>query len=648
MFKLLCLILTTFLLLSSFNSELCSEGCLSCSSDGTCNLCNFYNNMFLTEEIAFNRYDNPLSFRGDEPSPQCQFNFLDNCLRTHPQGKCKECRKGYTVNKYTGNCEVEEISDLVDHCIDYAMGLCVKCGNAYILRDNVCLKSFTYREITETTTDAQGVETSSKSLVSFDEDLPNPPAKIFECEVYEVNTSSRCRKCSKGHYVTEDFKCRKYLTSSTFDPNCASVSTFKCFECDSGYALLNNAFLDRSFSDGQDQFPEIYRFLKNNVEGYFESLSNNSCIPNSIEGCLEYSGITTCKVCDNSKNYFLIEDKSCLQITPEFTIPHCQEYLNKTKCSLCSKFFKINSTNTQCINPKYIENCKTHIRSSDLDLCGECNEDFFLSTPDTCLPRTKDSPRYQNCTTVDPSSDSCKTCAAEHVKSPASLLCLPLPTGCAQYIPNEDPAAEDPFHKCVECSPLFYLDPANKTCTPIAVANCRIYDPATQKCTECLPTFYLETQDSGEVVCSAHSTELYPDCKIFSPSIKDKCLFCGENCNVFEIKSHCVRREISDMCEWYDSKGETCVACFDGFELSSDGDCRMLDVRKNCLVGTGEFCWICLEGYEREFSGSSLTGASCLKKDISISKNCDLSSGKSTSILFFNNQHVHSVNEGHT
>jgi hypothetical protein len=589
--------------------------------------------MFLKEDVAFNRYDNPNSFRGSEEPEQCQFNFIDNCLRTFPQGKCKECRKGFSLDKFTGNCVIEAIENKVEHCIDYLDDLCVRCGNAYILRENECVKSFIYRQETITSTDEAGVETTQISNISFDLDLNATPEKIFECEIYETNTGKRCRKCSKGHYVTEDFKCRKYLSSSTFDPNCASVATFKCFACDDGYALLNNSFLDRTFSDGVDHFNEIYRFLKNNIEGYFESLSNNTCIPRTIDGCIEYSGITTCIKCNESQGYYLTEEKKCLLITTEYIIPHCEEYLNKTKCVKCNKYFKLNATNTACEVVKYISHCKTHLGSSTLNLCQTCEEDFYLATPDNCLPRSTDPLRYDNCKTKDPSADYCGQCMDGFIFSASTFECIAVPEGCAVYAPNNDPAAETPFHICTLCQPLFYLDPENKTCVAVSNANCRVYDPVAGACSECLPTFYLKTLDGGDKECSAHDTELFPNCKIFSPDTKNKCLYCGEGCNILENKSQCVRRDYSDMCEWYDEKGEHCVGCFDGWELSNNGDCRMIDSKNHCLAGTSEFCWICKEGYQRVFSGTNLDKSKCVKNEEHLSKNCENGIGKSICVL---------------
>ena len=628
MVKISLILLTTcllFFLAFTQDSNLCSKGCLNCSSDGTCNLCNFFSNIYLTEEIAFNRYENPDTYRGTEGPDQCKFNFLENCLRTFPQGKCKECRKGYTLDRHTGNCQVEQNNLLVDHCIAYSETLCIRCGEGFLLRENRCVKSFVYREVE--TLDANGQVTSTQNT-SLEEDMNLDPEKIFECEIYETNISSRCHKCTKGHYVTEEFKCRKYTRSHLFDPNCASISTFKCFQCDSGYALLNNAFLDRSFGDGTDHFPEIYRFLKNNIEGYFESLTNNSCIPRTVEGCLEYSGITTCKKCDNAGGYFLIEDKTCLKLTPEYIIPNCQEYLNKTKCAKCAKFFKLNSTNTQCEVVRYLENCQSHVRTGKLDLCEQCDEGYYSATPDTCLARSKDSERYQHCDEKHPYEDYCIKCTENYVFSVATFMCIEIPQFCTRYVPDNDPSAQAPFHKCVECQALHYLDPDTKACTPIPVANCRSYDKSQTKCTECVPTFYLETLESNEVVCSAHDIDLYPECKIFSGDTKNKCIYCGQNCNVFENKTQCVRRDQTDLCEWYDAKAETCVACFDGFELNASGDCRMLDSRNNCLRGAGNYCWKCKGGFDHIFSGTNLTESACLRNQNWVSKNCDVVSGK--------------------
>ena len=380
LFILLCIV-------SLVHSEnLCSKGCLNCSTDGTCNLCDFYSNMFLNEALAFER-DGFKAPSGEAQTEQCQFRFVDNCLRNYVQGDCKECRKGYSLNKFTGLCEFESKPLQIEFCGEYLDRKCVQCSSGYILRHNQCIKQFMYRQVVTTTTDAQGNSTTQTNNVSFDEDWKGTPSKVFECLVYESNATERCQKCTKGHYITEEFKCRKYLEDSSFDSNCASVSTFTCFKCDNGYSLLNNSFLDRSFSNAYSYFDQIYQFLKNEGEGYFETLTNNSCIKNTIEGCIEYSGIITCKKCDT--DYLLSDEKSCIRLTNEFRIPNCKVFLNKTKCSECDQYYLLNSNNTACLLASYIENCEELGNDTRNNICKKCKSDFYLTTDDNCRKRSK-------------------------------------------------------------------------------------------------------------------------------------------------------------------------------------------------------------------------------------------------------------------
>jgi hypothetical protein len=277
---------------------------------------------------------------------------------------------------------------------------------------------------------------------------------------------------------------------------------------------------------------------------------------------------------------------------------------------------------------KYIKNCKEHDNASNLDLCLECDEGFYLATPDSCLARTADSKRYLNCDQKDPQNDYCLKCTQNFIFSESNFECLEAPPFCIRYIHDNDPAAVAPFHKCDACAELYYLEPQTKVCNQIPVANCRTYNSTITKCTHCLPKFYLETLDSGEVVCSPHDADQFPTCQIFSPDVKNRCIYCGQGCNIFENKSQCVRRDKTDLCEWYDQKGENCVACFDGFELSPQLDCRMLDTRKNCLSGTGDYCYKCQYGYQRLFSGANLNSGYCLRNENWVEKNCDSVTGK--------------------
>ena len=328
-------------------------------------------------------------------SEQCGFKFVDECSRHFIQGDCKECRTGFVLDRISNTCVRVRDQNQILNCLDYINDKCVRCSNGYFLQENKCIKSMFYETLVTVAKDSEGKDVKTTNIVPLLEEFPKLPDSIYNCEVYEPNDPRKCQRCDKGYYLTSDFSCSKYVDFPNYDPNCASVTTFRCFECQSGYALVNNSFLDRTFSNLPLTFPDVYSFLQGSAEGYMAPLSDNSCLPESIPGCLDYSGISTCKVCKSG--YTITRDKGCERVSSASEITYCKEYLNDTKCLECQKFFKLSDDNTSCLISKFIENCKEPKGDTMFDGCLECEEGYFNANGDVCRLRSRDWVGNVNC-----------------------------------------------------------------------------------------------------------------------------------------------------------------------------------------------------------------------------------------------------------
>ena len=204
--------------------------------------------------------------------------------------------------------------------------------------------------------------------------------------------------------------------------------------------------------------------------------------------------------------------------------------------------------------------------------------------------------------------------------------CIPIPSKCVKYTINIEVGAVAPFYSCKECEPGNHVHLVNKNCISNSFSNCKVFDMVANKCLECENKFYFSISEFDVESCEKHDLSLFPDCEIYSPIVKNKCLYCGENCSILENISQCIKRDFQDMCQSYDFSGENCLNCFEGFYLSAQGDCLMIDYRKHCLINdplaSDDYCWTCKEDYFKYFEKSATTIIKCKPKKERSSQNC--------------------------
>lgn len=216
------------------------------------------------------------------------------------------------------------------------------------------------------------------------------------------------------------------------------------------------------------------------------------------------------------------------------------------------------------------------------------------------------------------------------------MKCIKIPTNCLSYALT---STSDPFYECQSCAENYFYNPVKKTCIKIPIANCRKYDPFTSRCLYCNSQYYEKLDSNNNSQCLKHDLSLNPGCQIYSPTIQNKCVYCGSGCLIPDKKSQCQFKDARDFCLSYDLLSEKCVSCYDGFYLDGFGKCQMIDYRRNCKITDvnliSNLCWKCNKGYFKEYVGEALVDAECKPNYQSTESNCDTSQGNSKNYYLY-------------
>lgn len=110
------------LLLAKATLQVCSDGCLVCSSTGQCKLCDL--SSFYIPQVG-----------------SCVKREVQNCLYINQSGDCLECEDGFFYNLFERKCLELELKKKIDNCVKYKNALeCEKCAKNYFLKGGVCEK----------------------------------------------------------------------------------------------------------------------------------------------------------------------------------------------------------------------------------------------------------------------------------------------------------------------------------------------------------------------------------------------------------------------------------------------------------------------------------------------------------------------------
>lgn len=323
----------------------CSQISRSNITDLTCSLCNkgYYFSPDMKSCIKNSVYVNCTLYS----------QFSDICI---------QCISGYYVSKDLISCVL--IPTGLYRCIDYKNEYyCKICDEETYLINGTCI------------------------------DLPFN-AIILNCQLYifdDIKNEIICSTCKTGYQKFDSAVCEKLLKI-----NClAYFSPVACSSCPDGYILSRNWMLVACESM-YTPFCSLYEKIDENMifciqcENGFYLSEKKTCIQvmNIISGCLIYSSLTTCKICN--RGYFLTSDKNKCQAI----------FLKRTNSpeSCFSGFFTIKAQ------------------------CGICEPAYYLDKDGVCVRCLTE----QGCFFCDPNEPFvCLFCAPGYYQN-IELRCIPM------------------------------------------------------------------------------------------------------------------------------------------------------------------------------------------------------------------------------
>lgn len=329
--KFLILILLLFIPKSIISS--CSNGCLSCSSLGQCQLCDNFNFFFLNSENG-----------------NCEYSFIENCFQSTEKEICQFCKKDYFWNSSSKECELSQIR--IRNCFSYDdQEQCILCEANYSLINNECIFNF---------------------------------KQIGNCTKMN-DEGSLCEECQPGFFLDSSGKKCIPFDEGT---NCLISSNFFCSECDLNYFpnMQNNFYSNLNasqitlfanvFQSSQFQF---WKFEQNDFD------LHDYCLKTNISHCQHLASIDKCQKC--AFNFILDETSSTChsQIFPK--IDFCEEYYSFGNCKICQNGYFLASS-SECKAVLQIDNCVEY--ANMFDGCQKCAESFYLdslSANNSCVER---------------------------------------------------------------------------------------------------------------------------------------------------------------------------------------------------------------------------------------------------------------------
>ena len=541
-------IIYTLFLLTNIYFPLCSEGCLRCSKDDVCEIC-----------------DVNLGFVRDEAN--CKHQKIPNCLLSYEKNKCSHCDIDFFLNPANNLCS--PVDDKVPFCNFYIDArVCKECEQNYYIKDGLCIKVKT---------------------------------EINDCAEYIGD--GKCKRCFEKVLSLDQTKCEK--TNREMDFNCAyRFFPQMCHKCKSGYEMKRKVVhvdlenINKDFA--------ILRKMK------FKSRLNYKNYPYCFKSDTEYVSNPECSdknflkadcfKCDSGK-YFDKKTGNCVTNPKALTlttliIPHCS-FINPDSiiCEKCFEGFFINYSKKKCLpHSKNIDGCVVMSQKIDGE-CYLCKEGFFLENSQLCKSRTF---LDDNCEHYSYFIDACVECKTNFLLINNDEKCIAKIPNCQDYTTGINSIT------CLKCSQNFYL--SSNTCLAVPSnkikSDCLAYNTDIE-CIECKLSHILlhDTTNNNEFSCPLISSNIIY--KLCNQAIKDqngiRCHICADNGIKLKHYNKCeVDSVYNDKnCEKYIENGVniTCTQCQDGYFLNTtsgnckegSGDCRLYansndDIRPQCLI----------------------------------------------------------------
>lgn len=400
---------TLFLLGLSMQS--CTKGCLKCTSENKCTLC---------DTTTFYKSDGDSCSVADQP----------NCSWINLSGECLICTDGYWLNTTTKKCVVVETAKKVQNCASYSSTqTCSQCEAHHVIENALC-----------------------KAVAT----------QLTNCDEYQTMTT--CSDCKDGYFVSSDQKSCESVPSVS---NCNFLSRFECSSCSGNYILNRNLYLKSAFRTGSSiEKQAALNHVLLEKAGTKVNLNSSVCQETTVKNCSEFETFNTCKTC--SSQYFLKEDKTC-HAYPKPVLSNCLIYSSNTVCSQCNQgFYRVSAT--ECKGVTAVEHCAEYSTTSNTTECVKCNAEFYKASSTSCAARTVSAnSEIANCQTKSLDSDKCSLCNSGFVLSTGQDECSTSVSNCKThqaYTKGSTPT-------CGTCVDGFYL--SNSICTAGSDSNCVTY-----------------------------------------------------------------------------------------------------------------------------------------------------------------------------
>lgn len=413
------------LCLAKLTVQACGSGCIMCSLNNACLLCDWQQQYFLSKAGECKQLT---------PVENCQFSSFD--------GACFMCKAGHYLNE--GTCLAVSQAQLATNCVQFVTDkVCIACKANYYLKEGLCVAvPYPIANCLEFSSDGYYCLGCLDSVPS--NDFKTCVASALQ-NCYSYNVIS-CSQCASGYIFEPNYLASFVLRDNYASPNsvsllsnaiggklraersvqcrkiqlanCATAAySDQCLKCSVGYFLENGvciAYPTPKIDHCSNYVSDVE--CADCEQGYW-LYSKTACRPiTPIDNCRLYSTQydSTCQMCLGT--YYLFNNQCHLRQTSA-SIKNCETlFYNRDLCQKCDSGYVLNLDYSFCYQE--VVNCRSHAVAQSSVSCTACNPGFFLDQAGKCQRGS-----LANCE-VYASSAKCQTCAQGFYLSADAASCL--------------------------------------------------------------------------------------------------------------------------------------------------------------------------------------------------------------------------------
>lgn len=513
-------------LLASSSLQVCNEGCLRCSPDNECLLCDFTN---------FYRKN----------GQACIQEVVPYCLMADQNGGCLACEAGFMTDPLTAKCIQIPASARISRCvIQESPTTCLKCLSGFYLRTGSCVQVKRWIEsCLEYASDGVCSRCLPRHLL-FPDGSCREVSAVDNCRVHQL---VQCRQCVSGYRLNPNLA-PKYITESK---KITELDAYLFPTQTSAFMLPVCEKLDIPRCESYQNAKKCLRCQ----QGYYPSAAGDSCQKNpevAIAGCAVYRTVDACSVCSNG--FRRTDTGQCTQVEP---ISFCSLYDGSSTtsvCRECASGYFLKEGNCAARSGSSVPNCR-HMDPS-AERCATCIDGYVISeNGQMCL---KEIPFCQKHTAFYGESQfACAECAANFFFEGGS--CRPgLIENCHSYLSPD---------VCQRCLNGYYLS-ANTCQKHKVIANCDFYSETKNSCVLCRSNSVLFRKDN-----SCQLVKRIDHCERVAPD--GSCQECLEGFYQSFDNQKClpIPQELADVCQKFSATLNRCVECKFNQTIDEVGNC---------------------------------------------------------------------------